>query len=113
MVTVDNVKTKFGELPYPVQVSVPLKNMEYALYDYSIGKETKRNLRALLDEDFYRNSRDKLEKKDLMADEVRAAKSAVTEDFKSDQNPFWNDIYQRATKLAIKKWQEENIIKAE
>ena len=48
-----------------------------------------------------------------MADEVRAAKTDTTADFKSELNPLWKDIYQRATKLAIKKWQKENIIKAE
>ncbi len=37
----------------------------------------------------------------------------VTEAIKSEENPFWNDIYQRATKLAIKKWSEENKIKTE
>ena len=37
----------------------------------------------------------------------------ITEAFKSEENPFFNDINQRANKLAVKKWQEENIIKAE
>ena len=83
------------------------------MYQLSIGKETKRNLTELLNTEEYKNSKDKLQKKDLMADEVSIAKRDVTEDFKSEDNPFWNDIYQRATKLAIKKWQEENIIKAE
>jgi len=45
--------------------------------------------------------------------EKHSFKSEITEAFKSEENPFYNDIYQRATKLAIKKWQEENIIKAE
>ena len=83
------------------------------MYQLSIGKETKRNLTELLNTEEYKNSKDKLQKKDLMADEVSIVKRDVTEDFKSEDNPFWNDIYQRATKLAIKKWQEENIIKAE
>ena len=112
-VTVDNVKTKFGTISYPIQVNVPLKSTEYALYQLSIGKETKENLTELLNTEEYKNSKDKLQKKDLMADEVSIAKRDVTEDFKSEDNPFWNDIYQRATKLAIKKWQEKNIIKAE
>ena len=40
-------------------------------------------------------------------------KREITEAFKSEENPFFNDINQRANKLAVKKWQEENIIKAE
>ena len=114
MVTVDNVKTKFGNIPYSIEVSVPLKNKEYALYQYLIAKQTKKNLTYLINEDpLYLKSKDRLEKKDAMADEVRAAKTDTTADFKSELNPLWKDIYQRATKLAIKKWQKENIIKAE
>ena len=116
-VTVDNVKIKAGdiegELSYPVQVSVPLKNMEYALYDYNVGKKTKAALTKLINSNEYKKITDKLEKKDLFADEVRMVRQEVTEAIKSEENPFWNDIYQRATKLAIKKWSEENKIKTE
>ena len=61
----------------------------------------------------YKRTKDRLQKRDLFSDEVQAVKREITEAFKSEENPFYNDIYQRATKLAIKKWQEENIIKAE
>ena len=106
----EGINTKYGEIPYPIQVSVPLKSREYALYSYNIGKKSKRALRSLMNSPEYKRTKDKLEKKDLFSDEVRSVKTDFTADFKSELNPFWNDIYQRATKLAIKKWQEENII---
>ena len=109
-IQVEGINTKFGEIPYPIQVSVPLKSKEYALYEYNIGKKTKRALRTLMNSPEYKRSKDKLEKRDLFADEVRAVKTDFTSDFKSELNPFYNDIYKRAEKLAIKKWQDENII---
>ena len=54
-----------------------------------------------------------MEKKDLFADEVRLVKTDITAAFKSEENPFFNDIYQRAKKLALKKWSEENKLVAE
>ena len=58
-------------------------------------------------------SRKKMEKKDLFADEVRLVKTDITAAFKSEENPFFNDIYQRAKKLALKKLSEENKLVAE
>ena len=112
-ITVEDVKTKFGNIPYPIEVNVPLKGKELALYQYNIGKQTKIALRELMNSPEYKKTKDRLQKKDLFSDEVRAVKTDITAAFKSEENPFYNDIYQRATKLAIKKWQEENIIKAE
>ena len=40
-VTVDNVKTKFGTISYPIQVNVPLKSTEYALYQLVLAKRQK------------------------------------------------------------------------
>ena len=112
-ISVEDVKTKFGNIPYPIEVNVPLKGKELALYQYNIGKKTKIALRELMNRPEYKRTKDRLQKRDLFSDEVQAVKREITEAFKSEENPFYNDIYQRATKLAIKKWQEENIIKAE
>ena len=35
IVSVDDVKTKFGNVPYSIQVAVPLKDKEYAFYQYN------------------------------------------------------------------------------
>ena len=112
-ISVEEVKTRFGEIPYPIEVSVPLKNKEYALYQFNIGKQTKAALKQLINSPEYKNSKDKMEKKDLFADEVRLVKTDITAAFKSEENPFFNDIYQRAKKLALKKWSEENKLVAE
>ena len=56
---------------------------------------------------------DKVEKQDQFANEVRAVKTEVTDLFKSEANPYYNDIMQRAMKLALKKWSEENKLNAE
>ena len=112
-ISVEDVKTKFGNIPYPIEVNVPLKGKELALYEYNIGKKTKIALKELMNRPEYKRTKDRLQKRDLFSDEVQAVKREITEAFKSEENPFYNDIYQRATKLAIKKWQEENIIKAE
>ena len=53
----------------------------------------------LINKDSYKNITDKVEKKDLFADEVRAVKTEVTDLFKSEANPFYNDIMQRAKNL--------------
>ena len=112
-ISVEDVKTKFGNIPYPIEVNVPLKGKELALYEYNVGKKTKIALRKLMNTPEYKRTKDRLQKRDLFSDEVQTVKREITEAFKSEENPFYNDIYQRATKLAIKKWQEENIIKAE
>ena len=112
-ISVEQVKTRYGEIPYPIEVSVPLKNKEYALYQYNVGKQTKAALRNLINSPEYKNNQDKFEKRDLMSDEVRLVRTDITAAFKSEENPFYNDIYQRATKLALKKWSEENKLVAE
>ena len=88
-----------------------MKNIQEALGN--IGKKSKIALKQLMNTPEYKRTKDRLQKRDLFSDEVQAVKREITEAFKSEENPFYNDIYQRATKLAIKKWQEENIIKAE
>lgn len=112
-ITVENVKTKYGDLSYPITVNVPLKNKEYALYDYNIGINTKKYLKELINSEEYKSLTDKVEKKDLFADEVTFAKKEITEEFKTEANPYYNDIYKRAEKLALQQWSEENNLKME
>ena len=113
IVSVDDVKTKFGNVPYSIQVAVPLKDKEYALYQYNTNIRIRQALTELINKDSYKKISDKVEKKDLFAEEVKAVKAEVTDNFKSEINPFFNDIMQRATKLALKKWSEENKLNAE
>ena len=113
IVSVEGVNTKFGEIPYPIQVAVPLKNKEYSLYQFNTNKRIRLALTDLINRDSYKKITDKVEKKDLFAEEVRAVKTEVTDLFKSEANPYYNDIMQRAMKLALKKWSEENKLNAE
>ena len=113
IVSVEGVNTKFGEIPYPIQVAVPLKNKEYALYQFNTNKRIRIALTDLINRDSYKKITDKVEKQDQFAEEVRAVKTEVTDLFKSEANPYYNDIMQRAMKLALKKWSEENKLNAE
>ena len=79
VVSVEGVNTKYGQIPYPIQVAVPLKNKEYALYQFNTNKRIRIALENLINKDSYKNITDKVEKKDLFADEVRAVKTEVTD----------------------------------
>ena len=83
------------------------------MYQYNTNIRIRQALTELINKDSYKKISDKVEKKDLFAEEVRAVKTEVTDNFKSEINPFFNDIMQRATKLALKKWSEENKLNAE
>ena len=83
------------------------------MYQYNTNIRIRQALTELINKDSYKKISDKFEKKDLFAEEVKAVKAEVTDNFKSEINPFFNDIMQRATKLALKKWSEENKLNAE
>ena len=80
------------------------------MLEFNIGKKVN-CIERVNELPLYKNTKDRMQKADLFADEVSLVKREITEAFKSEENPFFNDINQRANKLAIKKWQEENIIK--
>ena len=89
----------------PVQVNVELTEAEFRALSAATGKVVKAYLSQLIEQKHYKDEKIITVKQAMFDEEVLRAKTDVTELFKGHK--LWSKIYERATKLAIKKVKAE------
>ena len=89
----------------PVQVNVELTEAEFRALSAATGKVVKAYLSQLIEQKHYKDEKIITVKQAMFDEEVSRAKTDVTELFKGHK--LWSKIYERATKLAIKKVKAE------
>ena len=89
----------------PVQVNVELTEAEFRSLSSATGKVVKAYLSQLIETKEYKDEKILTVKQAMFDEEVSRAKTDVKDLFK--QSNLWSKIYERATKLAIKKVKAE------
>ena len=94
-----------AELDYGIQVNVPLKENEYAVYAYLVGNHIRADLTELINSADYKNEVDKTAKLESFKDTVETAKINAKEDFKATD--LYAAIEARAEIQATEKWMKK------
>ena len=94
-----------AELDYGIQVNVPLKENEYAVYTYLVGNHIRADLTELINSADYKNEVDKTAKLESFKDTVETAKINAKEDFKATD--LYAAIEARAEIQATEKWMKK------
>ena len=94
-----------AELDYGIQVNVPLKEKEYAVYAYLVGNHIRADLTELINSADYKNEVDKTAQLESFKDAVETAKLNAKEDFKSTD--LYAAIEARAEIQATEKWMKK------
>ena len=94
-----------AELDYGIQVNVPLKEKEYAVYAYLVGNHIRADLTELINSADYKNEVDKTAKLESFKDAVETAKLNAKEDFKNTD--LYAAIEARAEIQATEKWMKK------
>ena len=94
-----------AELDYGIQVNVPLKEKEYAIYAYLVGNHIRADLKELINSADYKNEADKTAKLESFKDAVETAKESAKEDFKATD--LYAAIEARAEIQATEKWMKK------
>ena len=94
-----------AELDYGIQVNVPLKEEEYAVYAYLVGNHIRADLTELINSADYKNEVDKTAQLESFKDAVETAKLNAKEDFKSTD--LYAAIEARAEIQATEKWMKK------
>ena len=94
-----------ADLDYGIQVNVPLKEEEYAVYAYLVGNHIRADLTELINSADYKNEVDKTAKLEAFKDAVETAKINAKEDFK--QTDLYTAIEARAEIQATEKWMKK------
>ena len=94
-----------AELDYGIQVNVPLKEKEYAVYAYLVGNHIRADLTELINSADYKNEVDKTAKLESFKDAVETAKLNAKEDFKATD--LYTAIEARAEIQATEKWMKK------
>ncbi|WP_435149975.1 hypothetical protein ACIJYB_03965 [Candidatus Pelagibacter bacterium nBUS_44] len=94
-----------AKLDYGIQVNVPLKENEYAIYAYLVGNHIRADLTVLINSADYINEVDKTAKLESFKDAVEMAKINAKEDFKNTD--LYAAIEARAEIQATEKWMKK------
>ena len=94
-----------ADLDYGIQVNVPLKEEEYAVYAYLVGNHIRADLTELINSADYKNEVDKTAKLESFKDAVETAKLNAKEDFKNTD--LYAAIEARAEIQATEKWMKK------
>ena len=94
-----------ADLDYGIQVNVPLKEKEYAIYAYLVGNHIRADLTELINSADYKNEVDKTAKLESFKEAVETAKLNAKEDFKSTD--LYAAIEARAEIQATEKWMKK------
>jgi hypothetical protein len=94
-----------ADLDYGIQVNVPLKEKEYAVYAYLVGNHIRADLTELINSADYKNELDKTAKLEAFKDAVETAKINAKEDFKNTD--LYAAIEARAEIQATEKWMKK------
>ena len=94
-----------ADLDYGIQVNVPLKEKEYAVYAYLVGNHIRADLTELINSADYINEVDKTAKLESFKDAVETAKLNAKEDFKATD--LYAAIEARAEIQATEKWMKK------
>jgi len=94
-----------AELDYGIQVNVPLKEKEYAVYAYLVGNHIRADLTELINSADYKNEVDKTKKLEDFKDKIETAKENAKADFKATD--LYTAIEARAEIQATEKWMKK------
>jgi len=94
-----------ADLDYGIQVNVPLKEREYAIYAHIVGTNIRKDLEQLINSADYKNMTDETAKLEEFKATVEDAKINAKEDFKSLD--IYAAIEARAEILATEKWMKK------
>ena len=94
-----------ADLDYGIQVNVPLKEKEYAIYAHIVGTNIRKDLEQLINSADYKNMTDETAKLEEFKRTVEDAKINAKEDFKSLD--IYAAIEARAEILATEKWMKK------
>jgi hypothetical protein len=94
-----------ADLDYGIQVNVPLKENEYAVYSYLVGNHIRADLTELINSADYKNEADKTAKLESFKEAVEIAKLNAKEDFKNTD--LYAAIEARAEIQATEKWMKK------
>jgi len=94
-----------AELDYGIQVNVPLKEKEYAVYAYLVGNHIRADLTELINSADYKNEVDKTKKLETLKMQNETAKENAKEDFKATD--LYAAIEARAEIQATEKWMKK------
>jgi len=94
-----------ADLDYGIQVNVPLKEKEYAIYAHIVGTNIRKDLEQLINSADYKSMTDETAKLEEFKSTVEDAKINAREDFKSLD--IYAAIEARAEILATEKWMKK------
>ena len=94
-----------ADLDYGIQVNVPLKEKEYAIYAHIVGTNIRKDLEQLINSADYKNMTDETAKLEEFKSTVEDAKINAREDFKSLD--IYAAIEARAEIFATEKWMKK------